>query len=404
MLSVHGCPLGRLGTGQAGGMQAYVGALSRELGRQGIAVDVFTRRTDPALPEIVPFGDNARVIHLSAGEAAPLDKSAVFAVLPEFVCNLERFRRREGRDYDVVHSHYWLSGWVGSLLARRWDVPHVVMFHTLARLKGSTERDDAEAENRAEVEQRVIATADRIVAASEHERRALVERYGARRERVTVIPCGVDLDRFATDDHEGARARLGLSGDVLLFVGRMDPVKGIDVLLGAAARLKDRSSLTVVLVGGSGAEPEMRRARALAEELGIGGLIQFRGAVPQDQLPDYYRAATLTVVPSRYESFGMVPLESLACGTPVVGSKVGGLPTVVRDGQNGVLVPWRTSAAFATEIARLLDDPSALADLRANARCSALGFGWSEIADQIVGLYRDVADECPPSLAGLKGI
>lgn len=403
MLSVHGCPLGRLGTGQAGGMQAYVGALSRELGREGIGVDVFTRRTDPALPEIVPFGENARVIHLNAGAAAPLDKSAVFEVLPEFICNVQRFRQREELEYDVVHSHYWLSGWVGSLLARRWDVPHVVMFHTLARLKGSTERDDAEAENRAEVEQRVIGAADRIVAASEHERRALVERYGARRERVVVIPCGVDLDRFAPGDRVAARARLGLSGEVLLFVGRMDPVKGIDVLLGAVARLKERSSLSVVLVGGSGAEPEMKRARALAEDLGIGNLVQFRGAVPQDQLPDYYRAATLTIVSSRYESFGMVPLESLACGTPVVGSKVGGLPAVVRDGQNGVLVPWRAPAAFATEITRLLDDPSRLAALQANARPAALRFGWPAVAGQIVSLYRALVDRCPSSLAGLKG-
>jgi D-inositol-3-phosphate glycosyltransferase len=404
MLSVHGCPLARLGTREAGGMQAYVRALSQELGRRGMGVDIFTRRSNPALPDVVAFGENARVIHLAAGEAAPLAKSALVETLPEFVCNLQRFRRQEGVDYQVVHSHYWLSGWVGGHLARRWDVPHLVMFHTLARLKGHAPQDDAEAENRAEVEERVIAGADRVIAATEHERRALVELYRARRDRVAVIPCGVDLDRFAPGDRDAARARLGLAGDVLLFVGRMDPIKGIDVLLGAAALLKERPSLSVVLVGGSGAEPEMRRTRELAARLGIDHLVQFRGAVPQRELAEYYRAATLTVVPSRYESFGLVPLESLACGTPVVGSKVGGLPAVIQDGRNGVLVPWRTPLAFAEALARLLDDPAEMARLRADARGSVLRFGWAAIADQILGLYRDITDARTPTLASSEGI
>lgn len=403
MLSVHGGPLGQLGSGEAGGMQAYVRSLSRELGRRGVSVDVFTRRSDPSQPDIVEFSPNARVIHLTAGDAAPVHKSSLFGLLPEFICNLQRFRRNAGLDYNVIHSHYWLSGWVGNLLAPRWDVPHLVMFHTLSRLKGLLNQESGDPENRAEVEARVIAGAHRVVAASEHERQGLVEQYGARRDRVAVVPCGVDLGLFEPGDRESARRRLNLSGDVLLFAGRMDPIKGLDLLLRAVALLKDRPNLSLVLVGGSAAEKEMLRTRALAESLGIGHLVQFRGSVPQEDLADYYRAATVTVVPSRYESFGLVPMESLACGTPVIGSMVGGLPTVVHDGVNGLLVPWRTPRAFADAIGRILDDEATRDALRSRARRSVERFGWGAVAERILSLYGAVSDRRLPAFAGCDG-
>lgn len=403
MLSVHGCPLARLGSGEAGGMQAYIRSLSRELGRRDVSVDVFTRRSDPALPDVVEFGPNARVVHLTAGDAAPVEKSSVFGLLPEFVCNLQRFRRTEGMEYNVIHSHYWLSGWVGNLLARRWDVPHLVMFHTLSRLKGTPNGESGDPENRAEVEARVIAGADRVIAASEHERQGLVEQYGARRDRIAVVPCGVDLSLFEPGDREAACARLDLSGDVLLFVGRMDPIKGVDLLLRAVALLKERPNLSLVLVGGSAAEPELKRTGDLAQSLGIGHLVHFRGSVPQEDLADYYRAATVTIVPSHYESFGLVPMESLACGTPVIGSLVGGLPTVVHDGANGLLVPWRTPAAFADAIGRVLDDERSRDVLRSRARASIQRFGWGAVAQKILRLYGTVGEERMPAMACREG-
>lgn len=401
MLSVHGCPLGRLGTREAGGMQLYIRQLSRELGRRGIGVDVFTRRANPDLPLVVPFGSNARVIHLDAGPAAPVHKSDVFDLLPEFLCNLQRYQRHAGVDYQFVHSHYWLSGWVGNKLARRWDVPHVTMFHTLARLKNRA-LWGVEPDDRTDVETRIVAQADRVVAATEHERQALVELYGARRERVTVVPCGVDLERFQPGDRRAARARLGLDGEIVLFVGRIDPIKGLDVLVRAIAHLTNRPALKLV-VAGSGDEIELERIRALIATLGLADRVHLHGAVAQEDLPVYYQAASLCAVPSHYESFGLAAVESLACGTPVVASHVGGLPTVVHDGENGLLVPWRRPEAFAAAIAAVLDQPSLAAHLAARARPSALRFGWGAVADDVLAIYRVLGAVPQPVVAGLDG-
>lgn len=400
MLSIHGCPLARPGTAQAGGMQMYIKALSRELGRRGLIVDVFTRRASDALPAIVPFGVNTRVIHLDAGEPALIDKNAVVDVLPEFVCNLQRFRRIEGVEYDVVHSHYWLSGWVGNLLAPRWGVPHVTMFHTLGRLKNRALSDQEEPDARIDVEERVVASADRVIASSEHERQSLVDLYRARRERVAVINGGVDLGLFRPLDRVTARERLALTGEIVLFVGRMDRVKGLDVLLRAIALLRHRPALKLVVVGGSGQEVELRRCQALATSLGLD--VVFRGAIPQEDLPAYYSAADVLVVPSHYESFGLVAVESLACGTPVVGSMVGGLPTVIQDGETGLLVPWRRPESFAERIERVLDDPSLRAALSANARQSVYRYSWEAVADRVTALYHEVVG-ARPAEACVKG-
>ena len=401
ILSVHGCPLARPGTPEAGGMQMYVKALSRGLGRRGLAVDVFTRRTDPDAPDVVSFGRNARVIHLSAGEPAPIEKNAVLDVLPEFIYNAQRFRRSEGIDYGVVHSHYWLSGWVGNILARRWDVPHVTMFHTLGRLKNRALADREETDARIEVEEQVVASADRIVVSTDHERQALTDLYGARRERIVVIHGGVDLDLFRRTDRETARAALRLSGEVLLFVGRIDRVKGLDVLIRAVALLKHRPNLRLVVVGGSGQEAELHRNRALAEALGL--LVDFRGAVAQEDLPAYYSASDALVVPSHYESFGLVAVEALACETPVIASMVGGLPTVIHDEVNGLLVPWRRPDAFAKRIERVLDDAPLRARIVANSRESVVRFSWEAVADRIANLYQDLGAARQAARACLEG-
>src|SRR5262245_21181628 len=258
MVSVHGCPLDMLGFREVGGMQLYIRELSRELGRLGMQVDVYTRKTRPDLPRVVVFGERARVIHLDAGPQQRIDKNAVVQHLPAFIDNLERFNEREGIRHQVVHSHYWLSGWVGQRLGQLWGAPHVTMFHTLGRVKNYANthavgrRGVLETSMRIEIERRVIRDADAIVASTESERQSLVEQYGAHAERIAIMPPGVDLDLFAPVDRGVARATLGLSGEVLLFVGRIDPVKGLDTLLEAVALLRHRPGLQLLIAGGAG--------------------------------------------------------------------------------------------------------------------------------------------------------
>jgi D-inositol-3-phosphate glycosyltransferase len=408
MLSVHGCPLDRLGSREAGGMQLYVRELSRELGRQGLSVDVFTRRTDPSVPRVVEFGERVRVIHLDAGPVARIDKNSVVQHLPAFIHNLERFNQRERLEPRFVHSHYWLSGWVGTRLSELWRVPHVTTFHTLGRVKNRANQGAAspgghwvgqlESERRIEIERRVMRHADAIVVSTEHERAALVELYGARRESAVVIPPGADLSTFRPIDRARARDELGLDGELLLFVGRIDPVKGLDTLLEALKLLDERPGLQLLVVGGSPPgtapsqlDPDERRLRDLARRLGLGERVRWLGPIGQERLPLYYSAADVVVVPSRYESFGLVALEALACGAAVVASRVGGLPTILRDRENGLLVPWRTPEAFAERIEQLLDDPELAARLRAAAPKSMARFSWAATAGRVIELYRELA-------------
>jgi D-inositol-3-phosphate glycosyltransferase len=407
MLSVHGCPLDQLGSREVGGMQVYVRELSRELGRQGMHVDVFTRRTDPELPRVVEFGERARVIHLDAGPARRIDKNSVVQHLPAFIDNLERFNERE-RIEQQYHSHYWLSGWVGARLAEVWRVPHVTTFHTLGRIKNRANQGaggpsgrwvgQLESERRIEIERRVIRRADAIVGSTEHERNALVEHYGARRESVVVIPPGADLSTFRPLDRTAARRELGLEGEALLFVGRIDPVKGLDTLLEALELLGHRDRLRLLVVGGSppGAparqiDADERALRELARQLGVDDRVDWLGPVEQERLPLYYSAADVVVVPSRYESFGLVALEALACGAAVVASRVGGLPTIVRDGENGLLVPWRTPAAFAERIEQILEEPDLAVRLREAAPRSMARFSWAATAGRVIELYRELS-------------
>jgi D-inositol-3-phosphate glycosyltransferase len=390
VISVHGSPLSRFGDREAGGMQVYVRELSREMAQLGMTVDVFTRRTDPDEPDVLVFGNNARLIQLQAGPVGPVDKHEAFDYLPEFVCHVRQFARDEGIRYQYLHSHYWLSGWVGKLLASRWDVPHVMTFHTLARLKNQAlaGQTEPEPERRSEIEARIITSADGIVASSEHERRALMDLYGARSEQIRVIPPGIDLDFFQPTDRHRARTILGLNGhDVLFSAGRMDPIKGFDVLIRSLPLLKHRDA-QLLIGGGSASDEEQRRLHQLASQLGVADRVTFLGAVPQERLPLYYAAANVVVVPSHYESFGLVAAEALACGTPVVASQVGGLPTIVRDDENGLLVTWRRPEGFAEAIDRALGDAGLQARLRSAARSSVESLSWRATAERTIDFYR----------------
>ncbi len=397
VISVHGCPLAKLGGKETGGMNVYVRELALALGERSMTVDVFTRLTDPSLPQVVEFGPHARVIHLPAGQVGPLDKNEVLSHLPEFTHQVRAFVEQEGLSYRLVHSHYWLSVWAGAMLASRWQLPHVVMYHTLGRVKNSAREEENESWQRIAVERRTMASADAIIAASQHEKMQMIGLYGAPAERITVVPCGVNLELFRPQPKAATRAKIGLSGKrVLVFVGRIQPLKGADLLLEALALLGERHDYHLLVIGGDiDQDAELAQLRAMAAGLGIAERVSFLGAQPQQSLPLYYSAADACVVPSHYESFGLVAMEALASGTPVIASAVGGLPTVIRDGENGLLVPWRSPQAFAASINALLSDEALRRRLGRQARPSVRNMTWLSVADQVIGVYDSIAATSP---------
>jgi len=391
MLSVHTCPLAAPGGKETGGMNVYVREVSRELGRMGIEVDVFTRSQNPAIERVVPLAPGARVVHLPAGPEAPMPREDVHRHLDEFVDALDAWRLADGGDYDLVHGHYWLSGVAGLRLRTRWSVPLVQMFHTLGQLKNSVARtaDQIEPELRIAAETRIIGAADRVIAASAVERDHLGWYYGARRDRVAVVPCGVDTELFTPADAAAAKAELGLpNGPLLLYVGRLTPIKGLETLLEALTFLRVRPLLLVI--GGDQDEPldgHVAHLRTLVGTLGVADSVRFLGAQPQQRLRLYYAASEATVMPSYYESFGMVALEAMACASPVIASNVGGLTTTVRDGATGFLVPDGDPAALAETIGRVLGDGDLRWRLGREAARWASQYRWPCVAEAVCREY-----------------
>jgi D-inositol-3-phosphate glycosyltransferase len=393
VICAHSSPLAELGGRATGGMNVYVRELSKELGARGYAIDIFTRRASAEAPEVQPIGPNARVVHVTAGPAAPIEKEAIAGVLDEFETNLRAFLARDGASYGIVHSHYWMSGVVGARLARDSRVPHVAMFHTLGEVKNRARSSEHEPQARIEAERLIATTADRIIAASRHEQHLLTSLYGARAEAIAVVPCGVDLDLFAPMDKEFARRRLGIPATqrILLFVGRIEPLKGIDILISAAAQLHDDENFSVLIVGGDArAESQVEELRQQAAALGVDHHISFVGSVAHEALPLYYNAADVCVVPSYYESFGLVAVEAMACGTPVVASRVGGLTSTVSDGETGYLVPWRCPEPFAERLELLLDNDELRASFGRAGREAVERFRWANVADAVAGLYEEL--------------
>jgi D-inositol-3-phosphate glycosyltransferase len=398
-LSVHTSPLDQPGCGDAGGLNVYVTEVARRLAERGIAMDIFTRATSSDLPPTVELTPGVTVRHITAGPYEGLDKNDLPAQLCAFTSGVMREEAaHEAGWYDVVHSHYWLSGQVGWLAKERWGVPLVHSMHTMARVKNAllAEGDAPEPVMRAIGEMQVVAAADRLLASTGEEAAQLVELYAADPARVVTVAPGVDLDVFAPGEQRQARARLGMAADavVLLFVGRIQPLKAPDVVLRAAAELLRvdpdlRERLVVSVVGGpSGAglaEPE--HLSKLAGSLGIADLVRFERPAPQTELADYYRAADVTIVPSYTESFGLVAVESQACGTPVVAARVGGLLTAVDDLRSGILVDGHDPVDYASAVHAFVRDPSYRCRLAAGAVTHARRFGWSETVDRVLEIY-----------------
>jgi D-inositol-3-phosphate glycosyltransferase len=413
MLSVHTSPLDPPGGGDAGGMNVYILETSRRLAEAGIAVEVFTRATSSEQPPRVEAYPGVLVRHVAAGPFEGLRKEDLPAQLCSFAAAVLRAEaRHEPGWYDVIHSHYWLSGQVGWLARDRWGVPLVHAAHTLGRVKNAAlaADDSPEPFSRIAGEQQVVVEADRLVASTEGEARDLVRWYGADPSRISVVPPGVDLITFAPAS--GARERLGIAPDelVVTFVGRIQPLKAPDLVLRAAAALRDADPdvgrrLRVLVLGapsGSGlAKPDW--LVELAAQLGLSRQVSFAPPVDRATLADYYRASDLTVVPSYNESFGLVALESEACGTPVVAARVGGLPTAVSDGVSGVLVDGHDPDEWARVIGNLLRDPARRGELGRAARRHAERFSWQRTTDGLLRAYQLAIDTFEIALPSAVG-
>jgi D-inositol-3-phosphate glycosyltransferase len=388
-------------------MNVYVRDLSRELLRRGHRVDVYTRSQDPSIPHICnTLGPGGRVIHVPAGPEHPYNKHLVYDHLSEFADGVLAQAQADGIHYDVLHSHYWLSGAVARDLRAQWNTPIVHMFHTLGKMKNAVAQrpEELEAARRVEVESEVVQFTDAIVAATPVEEEQLVRLYDADPTRIHVISPGVDTERFHPIPKRIAKEHIGLCPEhcIILFVGRIEPLKGIDNLLHAIARVAGnrpglcggRDGLCVPIIGGDPdhvhEEDEMVRLQELRETLGIGDIVTFLGAKDQDTLQYYYSAAEMVVMPSDYESFGMVALEAMACGTPVIASDVGGLAYLVKEGRTGYRVPARDPEALASKITRLLTDEGLRRRIGQRATCWAESYAWPRVADKIETLYEKV--------------
>jgi D-inositol-3-phosphate glycosyltransferase len=396
MLSMHTSPLAPLGGRETGGMNVYVRAVAGELAALGVGCDVFTRRIDAATPELEPLGNGSRLINIEAGAVSYLDKEDLPPLVEAFAAGVEAFRAREGLEYDLIHSHYWLSVAAGDLLARRWGVPHVAMFHTLGDVKLRARASEHESSERLETERRLVHTLDRIVAATQHERQLLRQLYRVSPDRVAVIPLGVDLARFEPRDRAQARAALDqpLEGRIVLAVGRLEPLKGFDILIRALAEMTEREGVQLLLVGGDErAESERLRLDAVAREVGVAERVRFVGAVPHERLALMYSAADVVVMPSFYESFGLVAVEAMASGVPVVASRVGGLTSTVQDGRTGYLIPWRCPGPFAEKLDLLLENTALRDALGANAARSMQAYSWQAVASRLQAEYVTVIEE-----------
>lgn len=399
VLTVHTSPLDQPGTGHAGGMNVYVAEVAHRMAERGVAVDIYTRATGQDQPPVTSPAPGVTVRHVVAGPFEELDRIELTEQLCPFTFGVLRAEAaHEPGYYDLVHSHYWLAGQVGRPIAHRWGVPLVHSMHTLGKVKNAklADGDVPEPHERITAEHQVVTAADRLVANTGAEARELIELYGAEPGRVSLVHPGVDLTVFRPGSQQAARTRLGLpaDADIALFVGRLQPHKAPNVLVQAAAELlrRDRGRrLVVAIVGGLAGDAGGRRdeLHGLADGLGIADAVRMVPPCSQRELADWYRAATVTVMPSHSESFGLVAAESQACGTPVVAAAVGGLRTIVRHGETGWLVNGHRPEDYAAALRSLLDEPGRRAAFGASAARLAHRFGWDATIDGLLDVYAD---------------
>lgn len=399
ILSVHASPLAQAGGKKAGGMNVYIRELAPQFARSGIAVDIYTRRSDHNAPEVdYSLGDGIRVIHLPAGLAHLLTPDDIYPHLSQFAAGVIAFTTRHNITYDLIYSHYWLSGWVAQKLKEVWNIPFVQMFHTLGHMKNRISPGQPPCPDvRVAVETRIVEWADCIVAATPAEHAQLLWLYRADRRKIAIVPPGVDAERFSPLGHVEAKRQLGLDEDqnLLLFVGRIEPLKAVDSILEAIGLIRQQCSSLLdgvyfAVIGGDPKDPddlELARLQSMAANMCLKEQVRFLGTKDHDMLPSYYAAASAVIVPSDYESFGMVALEAMASGTPVIASDVGGLAFLVRDSQTGFLVPVRDPSSLAKAIRVILTEPEQRQKLGQNAAELAQQYAWPHIAEQLISVF-----------------
>jgi len=406
ILSYHTCPLATLGGKDTGGMNVYVRDLTKYLGRAGIHADVFTRSQDEHVPHVLhDLGCGNRVVHVPAGPESPLPKKELRNHIPEFIAGIKAFSKNKDVKYDLIHSHYWLSGLAARELKIEWQIPIIHMFHTLALLKNQIAKtpQEIEGEYRIEGEKEVIAASDKIVAATLDEKQQLEMLYSAAPEKTVIIPPGVDITRFYPIPSEEAKEFIGIPRDerMILYVGRIEPLKGIDILIKAITQLRRSDVLSecphyLYIIGGE-SEPqksrlnkEMDRLQKLCKDLGVGDLVLFLGKRDQDTLQYYYSAAEVVVMPSHYESFGMVALEAMACGTPVIATQVGGLQHLVLNEKTGFTIPNDNPDILEERLTQLICKPELRQEMSQNSITYARSYAWDTIISKIIDLYKDL--------------
>ncbi|MCB9134332.1 MAG: glycosyltransferase [Anaerolineales bacterium] len=405
MLSYHTCPLATLGGKDTGGMNVYVRDLTRQLGQMGVHVDVFTRSQDEHVPHVLhDLGYGNRVVHVPAGAEVPLPKPELIAHIPTFAEGILEFARSKGVQYDLIHSHYWMSGIAAKHLQTAWGVPVVHMFHTLGHMKNRVAGfGEAEGDYRINGEQEVLKLADRIVAATPAELAQLQWLYKADTRKVVVVPPGVDTSHFYPIPQDEARefTNIPLHHQNILFVGRIEPLKGVDLLIQAIGMmtrqgLVNRKQLSVTIIGGdpnvsrTEMTHEMARLQDLRNDYGVGDVVAFLGKRGQDTLAYYYSAADVLVMPSHYESFGMVALEAMACGTPVVATEVGGLAYLIKDGLTGFLFPGDDPDTLCDRLTALITNATVREQMSQKAVAHAQQYRWQEVAQQLVNVYQSL--------------
>jgi phosphoheptose isomerase len=400
-ISEHASPLATLGGVDSGGQNVYVGELARHLVDLGYQIDIFTRWDNRELPQVICWVPNVRVIHIKAGEIEPLEKEKLFPHMKEFTTNMFKFLSKEGESYGLIHANFWMSALVAADLKRLLQIPFVVTFHALGYIRKMYQGDhDKFPSERIEIEKRIVRESDQIIAECPQDEEDLVNYYDAPRDKITVIPCGFNPHEFYPLDQLLARTVLKLnpSEHVILQLGRMVPRKGVDNVIKAFAKVKKTAlPVRLIVVGGETDDPnpelnpEIDRLQQLAIEEGVIDSITFTGRKSREMLRYYYAAADIFITTPWYEPFGITPLEAMACGTPVIGSNVGGIKYSIRDGKTGFLVPPHDTDMLAQKIYEVLNDPSSLKKMKENSirRANAM-FKWSNVATMVSKLYERI--------------
>lgn len=405
LLSVHTSPLAPPGGKKVGGMNTYVREISQALAEQGIEVDIFTRRISPQQPAVdYALGNGVRVIHITAGPVQPMGTDDIYPYSQQFAAGVIAHAIRHNLRYDLIFSHYWLSGVVAQKLKENWNIPFVQMFHTLGHMKARIPSVSGPIPStRIQVETQLVNKADHLIANTPAERAQLLWLYRADRRKISICPPGVNPAHFRPTSRQQAREQLGIpqDQDLLMFVGRIEPLKAVDSIIEALGIIHSNQPGTLhktrfAIIGGDPKDPtdkDINALKALSQQLGLNHVVDFLGAKDQTQLVNYYAAASTVIMPSEYESFGMVALEAMATGTPVIASEVGGLAYLVKHGETGFLVPSRDPESLAEYITRLITNPDLRETLGKNAADRARAYAWSAITDELLDIFRPLVKQ-----------